>query len=435
MRRSILIAVPILLLTLALWHARPADVRAASSGQIIYAFRGGADGANPESDLTIDAAGNLYGTTMGGGAGCNGYGCGTVFELVRTTNGWTHQVLYRFAGTSVRSPDGANPMAGVVFDSSGNIYGTTSSGGISKCGVVFKLAPTSHGGWSESVLYSFGCGSAGMYPKADLVFDVQGNLYGMTPAGGTGTGFCGGSSNWYGGCGIAFRLSPNPDGSWTETTIYNFQGSPDAAIPIGALVPDGKEGFYGASEYGGAGPCGTGNRATDPPSGCGAVFDLTPTGAGWTESVIYSFFVGRGFARQPSSGLIVDGPSLLFGASSVGGNGIGTVFRLDDTGRGWNQSILHRFYGKPDGRSPVGRLVKDPQGVWYGVTAIGGTNHDGTLFALALTKAGWNERILFNSDNSTGEPLAGPIVDSQGHVYGTADGGSGNNGTIYEVIP
>ena len=429
MRRSVLGALPILLFALFVWLVNPVNARAAS-GKIIYTFQGGADGAYPYSDLAIDAAGNLYGTTSDGGVGCGGYGCGTVYELLRTNNGWKHRVLYSFAGSSARSFDGLDPEAGVVFDNSGNLYGTTVGGGRSGCGTLFRLAPNSHGAWSERVLYNFGCNSDGHNPKADLVFDNQGNLYGTTPAGGTGTGFCGGE---WSGCGIVFKLSPNPDGSWTETTIYNFQGAPDAAIPIGALVPDGKGGFYGESQYGGSGTCNPGQGPLDPPNGCGAVFELDPSAGGWTENVIFSFFLGRGFARAPAGGLIVARPNLLFGTSSVGGNGLGTLLQLNDMGKGWNQSILHRFY-EAEGRTPVGRLAEAPKDTWFGVTQGGGMNGSGTVFE--STQAGLKERILFNFDRTAGSPAAGPTVDSRGHVYGTTPGSSnGNNGTVYEVIP
>jgi len=436
MRRSVLGAILTLLFAVFVWP-KPLGAQQAR-GKVIYQFQGGADGSGPYSDLTIDAAGNLYGTTQEGGIACNGYsyGCGTVFELVRTKSGWQHQVLYRFGGTTAQSSDGQAPKAGLVFDASGNLYGTTSWGGKPGCGTVFKLAPNSRGGWSESILYSFGCfGSDGFSPDADLVFDNQGNLYGTTPVGGTGTGFCGGELWGAGGCGIAFRLSPNGDGSWTKTTIYNFQGAPDAAIPIGALVPDGKGGFYGASQYGGAGACGTGDGESSPPDGCSAVFELTPSAGGWTESVIYSFFRGRGFARNPSGGFIVDGSGRLFNASSDGGNGLGTIFQLDNTAKGWSQSVLYRFSGDPDGRAPVGRLAKGPQNTWFGVTKNGGASGYGTVCSLASTEAGWEERVLFSFD-SVSFPEAGPAVDSQGHIYGTTlDGGSQHGGTVYEVIP
>lgn len=427
MRRSVLGAIPIVLLTAFVCLIKPVDARAASSVQILYTFQGGTDGAYPYSDLTLDAAGNLYGTTAEGGQN----GCGTVFRLAPTKDGWKHLALYSFRGFL----DGCYPDAGLVFDGSGNLYGTTRNGGGSGnygCGTVFKLAIGPQGGVKESVLYSFSCtGGSGTYPEADLVFDNQGNLYGTTSAGGTGNAsFCG-----FAGCGTAFELSPGPDGSWTETTIHDFQGSPDAATPVGALVPDSKGGFYGASEYGGPGACSPLHSQFGPPAGCSAVFELTPSGEGWTETVIYGFFRGLGFARNPTGGFIVGGAGLLFGTSSNGGNDIGTFFQLEQTGTGWNQSILHRFYDTPDAAWPFGRLVTGPRGAWIGLTTLGGANGNGTIFALEQTNQGWKNRILYSFDSSIGYLKSGPAVDSQGHVYGTALENLDAYGEIYEVLP
>jgi uncharacterized repeat protein (TIGR03803 family) len=428
MRRSVLLTLGILLLATGVWLALPADVAAASSGKIIYSFAGGADGAYPESDLVMDAAGNLYGTTVQGGGSCD---CGTVFELIRTKDGWKHQVLYSFAGGS---NDGANPTTGLVFDSAGNLYGTTLHGGSTYgYGAVFKLAPNSHGGWSESILYSFGGYGGGMYPS-DLIFDAEGNLYG-TADGGMDTTVCGGPVEL--GCGIVFRLTRKPDGTWTETTIYSFAGAPDAAVPIGPIVLGADGSFYGASVYGGTGPCILGNLGISPPNGCGALYKLSPIGEGWSETVVYSFFRGRGFARNPSGGLHVEESGRILGTSTYGGDGDGAFFQIGEAKEGWEQSILYRFYGDPDGRNPVGRLAKGSQGNLFGATEGGGTKDCGTVFALEHTERGWKERILLNLDSYTAcLPQAGPIVDSQGHVYGTTFyGGGAKSGTVYEVIP
>jgi uncharacterized repeat protein (TIGR03803 family) len=432
MRRSVLWGATILFLAVV-WVrlALPPNVVAASSAKIIYSFAGGTDGANPESDLLMDAAGNLYGTTNQGGIGGCYEGCGTVYELSRTKGGWQLKVLYSFAGGS---SDGAGPMAGLTFDSAGNLYGATAFGGSPYgYGTVFKLAPDSHGGWSESILHSFAGYTDGMYPASDLVLDSQGNLYG-TADGGTDTPVCGGPAGE--GCGIVFRLTSNPDGTWTKTTIYNFAGAPDAAVPIGPLVLGADGSFYGASVYGGIGPCILGNLGFSPPDGCGALYKLTPSGGGWSEAVIYSFFRGRGFARNPSGGLVLERSGRLLGTSTYGGNGDGAFFQIEQTEKGWEQTILHRFYGDPDGRNPVGRLAIGPDGNLFGATISGGANGphgSGTVFELERTKRGWKERVLFN--NAVVFPSAGPIVDVQGHLYGAAGGGSAGVGVVYEVIP
>ena len=431
MRRIVLLTLGILLLAIGVRMASPSHAAAASSGKIIYSFAGGADGAYPESDLILDAAGNLYGTTSAGGtSGCYG-GCGTVFELARTKDGWKHQVLYSFAGGS---NDGAYPAAGLVFDSAGNLYGTTESGGSTYgYGTVFKLAPNSHGGWSESILYSFAGHGEGMYPS-DLVFDGEGNLYG-TAYGGMDTRVCGGPV--WSGCGIVFSLTPGAGGTWTETTIYDFAGAPDAAVPIGPLVLGTDGSFYGASVYGGTGPCILTDEGYSPPYGCGTLYKLTPSGGNWTETVIYSFFRGRGFARNPSGGLHLENSGRILGTSTYGGDGDGAFFQLDETKKGWEQTILYRFYGDPDGRNPVGRLATGPQGNLFGATVGGGANFGGgSVFELERTTRGWKERVLLSLSSSDGHPQAGPIVDSQGRVFGTTlYGGSAKSGTVYEVVP
>ena len=185
--------------------------------KIIYSFTGGSDGGTPLSDLTVDAAGNLYGTTQGGGTGS-----GTVFELERTKDGWKEEVLYNFG--SYQS-DGIAPHAGVIFDKAGNLYGTTSQGCTNHdWGTVFKLSPNAHGGWTETILYSFtNQNGDGYNPQTDLIFDAQGNLYGTTLFGGNHSQEpCVGYLRL--GCGVVFELRPHSGGSWTEATIYGGPG-------------------------------------------------------------------------------------------------------------------------------------------------------------------------------------------------------------------
>jgi uncharacterized repeat protein (TIGR03803 family) len=425
MRRSVMWRAGALFLALACVRlAFPPDV-AASSGKIIYSFAGGADGAYPYSDLIVDAAGNLYGTTKQGGT-VDG---GTVFELTRTKDGWKHQVLYSFLGGP---NDGAGPIAGLVFDSAGNLYGTTAGGGSSSSGTVFKLARNSHGDWTESILYSFtGSNGDGANPNTDLVLDSKGNLYGTTSGGGQYyKGEC------YSGCGIVFRLTPNSNGTWTETVIHVFAGTPDGGIPASAVALDADGNIYGTTAYGGTEQCWDYLF-----TGCGSLYKLTlDSGGGWTETLPYNFHRYQGTARNPSGGFLLEKAGRIFGTSTVGGDRNGAVFKLEQTKKGWEQIVLYRFYGNPDGENPIGRLAVGPNGKLYGATAGGGMNsyqYNGTVFELNQTQGGWRERVLLNANGFGYNPQAGPTVDSQGHVYGTfTDSSNGNSfGAVYEIVP
>jgi len=236
---------------------------------VLYTFQANPDGAEPDGGLIFDKAGNLYGTTLEGGVyGCPVYpGCGTVFELFPQSGGaWAETVLYSFQG----SPDGANPLADVIFDTAGNLYGTTALGGSAKCisnsegcGTVFELSPQSGGGWSEIVLHRFQAANPqdGKHPQAGLTFDALGNLYGTTADGGTGTN-CNGL-----GCGTVFRLSPNSNGHWTEK-LFSFNHG-DGFGPVAAATFDMAGNLYGTTAKGGS------DTAGCTPEGCGTVFEIT----------------------------------------------------------------------------------------------------------------------------------------------------------------
>lgn len=433
-RKSFWIAASCILTLAGLLPAFSSGASEASKEKVLYSFSGGSDGGQPLSDLTIDSAGNLYGTTSQGGTGtaCGSGGCGTVFELKRSQDGWKEQVLYSFAG----GKDGAFPAAGLTFDTSGNLYGTTASGGTGY-GTVFKLAPNSQGGWTERVIYSFDYGNGGAAPAADLVLDAHGNLYGTASQGGSGGNSCNAS-----GCGTVFELTPQPDGSWAETTIHIFeQNSSDGIVPSSGVILDSAGNVFGMTLYGGAGRCSGGVYGID---GCGSVYELTPNSGGWTETILYNFVQGCGFGIHPSGGLFFDKAGHLRGTSQAGGDGFGTVVQLYDSQKNSRQqSGLHLFYGNPDGMNPVGRLAVDATGKLFGVTSSGGANRTGIIFELRPSKDAWKETIL-HSFGGTGDgatPQAGLVLDSKGRLYGTTQyGGSGTAcnqgcGTVFEVIP
>lgn len=230
----------------------------------LYNFQGGNDGEYPNAGLILDNAGNLYGTTLSGGTGVPSdcgleQQCGTVFELSPNGASWTETVLYSFQGGTA---DGAEPV-GLIFDTNGNLYGVTSYGGTENDGTVYELIPHSGGGWTDKILYSFDGKADGSSPASGLTFDAAGNLYGSA----TGGGSC---------CGAIFELSPSVSGSWTETTLHQFSGNPpDAASPNGGLLFDSAGNLWGSTLWGNYyQPCGPYE------GGCGTVFELSPNGGG-----------------------------------------------------------------------------------------------------------------------------------------------------------
>jgi uncharacterized repeat protein (TIGR03803 family) len=275
---------------------------------IIYQFTGSSDGATPEAGLILDGSGNLYGTTTAGGyfgGDCYGTGCGTVFELTPNSGGvWTETVLYSFTGGG----EGGAPSTGLTLDASGNLYGTA-GGGAYRSGLVFELSP-SNGGWTEQVLYSFGQGSDGTNPSANLTLDKAGNIYGTTFFGG-GQGTCDidGSNKF---CGTVFELTPNSGGTWTESLLYRFTGGSDGAEPRTQLVFDDSGNLYGATEYGGNPKC-----QTEIGVGCGTVFELTNLGGNWTERVLHGFDGNDG--QFPIGDVAFDNKGNVYGTTGGGG--------------------------------------------------------------------------------------------------------------------
>jgi uncharacterized repeat protein (TIGR03803 family) len=266
---------------------------------VLYRFTDGkdGDGAVPVASLIFDTAGNLYGTTSGGGT----HQQGTVFKLAPNPDGsWTESVLYRFTGG--KDGDGSVPVASLIFDTAGNLYGTTSGGGTNQQGTVFQLMPNLDGSWTENVLYRFTGGKDGGYPYAGLIFDQAGNLYGTTLGGGRN------------GRGVVFKLTPNPDGSWTESTLHGFPGY--GGSPYAGLIFDQAGNLYGTAFYS--------NYAYDD----GMVFKLTPNPDGsWEYSILREFRSHSG--ANPHAGLTFDQAGNLYGTTPNGSPyGYGVVFKL-----------------------------------------------------------------------------------------------------------
>jgi len=317
--------------------------------KLLHSFYGhGGDGAVPFGGLVADGTGNLFGVTMYGGDfnSCTNVGCGVVFELLRGTGGtWTEKVLHTFD-----DQDGAFPNGPLVFDGSGNLYGTTVIGGTYGKGVAFELVP-SNGTWTLKVLHNFNPNSNdGSEPVSALIFDKAGNLYGATQFGGVYD------------YGTVFELTPN-NGTWTENLLYDFgKDAPDAASPYTNLVFDGAGNLYGAAggiwEY------------------FGVIFELLPANGQWVKKVLYrTEKAGPGDVTLDSSGN-------LYSASGCECEFQSMVFELTPGDGKWTKRVLHRFTRPRDGYDPSGPVVFDSSGNLYGLTYYGGATGNGTVFQI-----------------------------------------------------
>ena len=337
--------------------------------KLIYSFSGSYAGSSVGlSALISDPFGNFYGTTVYSAAGY-----GTVFELSPSSSGtWTATTLYSFTGAG----DGASPQAGLVFDSSGNLYGTTHDGGSKNLGTIFELSRQSNGQWKKTVRYNFvGAPFDGEFPAASLIMDQAGNFYGTTTAGGSSTN-CGSS-----GCGTVFEFSPSAK---SEKVLYSFQGlANDGSDPSTSLIFDDAGNLFGTTFEGGIAHC----HSNNAPS-CGVVFELSPTGnSAWKETVVHRFANSTTDGGNPTSSLILDAAGNFYGTTAVGGtSGHGTVFKLAPATGNWTYSVAYNFQNTPDGSYPAGNLWLDPSGTLYGVTGLGGqafsyfTNGYGTVY-------------------------------------------------------
>ncbi len=344
---------------------------------VLHTFTGGADGGVPEGGVILDSAGNLYGTAYFGGdekpevchaVGNHAAGCGVVYELTPTAHGpWQETVLHTFTG----APDGQNPWDQLTFDSSGNLYGTTQSGGdvgcypLYACGVVFELSPSPGGSWTESILYAFPSLSAGFNVLGGVTFDSQRNLYGVTYQGGDTSVSCFGYQN--GGCGVVYQLSPNPSGPWTETVLHAFTGGSDGSIPLFGVILDSSGNVYGATIFGGDTTSELCTFQQPGYPGCGVVFELAQ--GTWEETVLYTF-TGSGDGWWPLSPVVFDSSGNLYGETwGGGGHNDGIIFKLTPDGQGsWTESKPYVFPGGAGGSGPQSNLLFGPFGTIYGMT-------------------------------------------------------------------
>lgn len=409
--------------------AAPAGLRAQDT--IVYNFQGPyavpVDGAYPNGGLVADTTGNLYGTTAGGGnlgAGCPDTGCGVIYKLTPTSGGfpYTETVLYYFTGcggSSCSSPgDGATPQDTMIFDKFGNLYGTTSQGGIgcnanTGCGTVFVYCQSTSGPYcgsvtppAELVLAVMSPSSSnGRHPYGQLVMDTYGNLYG-TNIGGVYNSNC--AVYGYPGCGSVFVVCApgvtNPSDpipcttgltSPTYNEIYQFAGIPDGSNPFGGLAIDAKGILYGTTASGGkantgAEPCARYIEASVEP-GCGIVFRLAPSGTAiWNEAVLYSFLGYPKDGSYPMDTLIMDPKGDLYGTTDLGPLGGGTVFELKGTS--YAEKILFKFTNRWDGGTAYAGVTFDNSyKTLYGATYSGGGGNNGAVFELDLSGTTWKE--------------------------------------------
>jgi uncharacterized repeat protein (TIGR03803 family) len=316
--------------------------------KVLHGFGGDGDGIEPSAGLIFDADGNLYSTTLNGGA----YGGGTVFELTPRPDGsWKERVLHSFGAHNGKG--GICPYAGLVLDAAGNLYGTTSMGGDGG-GTVFELTPTAGGLWTEKVLVNFNEGN-GSYPVAGLIFDTAGNLYGTT--------FVGGGFGW----GTVFELKRTARG-WAEAVLHSFNtNGKDGYNPYATLILDDAGNLYGTTSAGGV-------------AGGGTVFELMPKAGGrWTEVILHSFLNNPRDGFDPITSLIFDSAGNLYGTTREGGDSdcdCGAVFELTPRAAGsWKEKVLYRFQGKGRGGiGPYAGLILDGADDLYGTTQNGGDN-------------------------------------------------------------
>jgi uncharacterized repeat protein (TIGR03803 family) len=378
---------------------------AASKEKVLYSFTGGNDGGQPVAKLIFDKSGNLYGTTANGGA----HNAGAVFKLAPSNGGWKETVLHSFTG----GIDGAYPLADLIFDNAGKLYGTAAQGGADGFGVIFELAPNSGGGWTEVVLHSFtGPGSDGAVPVAGLIFDDKGNLYGTTESGG-GNSF-----------GAAFEVE-HSRGGWSESELFQFYSY--GLYPLAGLLIDKAGNLYGAAAVGGAG-------------GHGTVYQATLTNGSWVQTELYGF-TGGSDGNFPGYGrLVFDKAGNLYGTTEQGGvNDMGTVFELASKNGGWTETVLYNFTGDGDGAYPLSGLAFDLTGHLYGTTHQGGLGGYGTVFKLTpKSGGGWTERVFhsFTGRRDGAYPIADVVLDNKGRLYGTTPyGGRNNAGVVFVVEP
>ena len=379
----------------------------AQTYNVIYNFTGDLGGATPYAGPTLDAFGNLYGSTNLGGAD----GSGSVYRLTFNGTSWVYTTLYSFLGT----PDGAGPAFGsLAIGPDNRLYGTTEGGGV--FGTVWSAQPAATTcpavscSWKDTVLHRFGNGLDGSQPIGGVVLDADGTVYGTNNLGGTS------------GNGAVFKVTRSGL-IWNETLIYSFVGGTDAVNPVAGVSLDASGDVFGTTSFGGA-------------NGVGAVYQLVHSQEGYRESVIYNF-QGADDGQIAVGGVILDQAGNLYGTTFDGGvNGGGTVYELSPSRQGWTFTVLYSFTGGYGG--PYNNLTWDANGNLYGATNGDGAFGLGSVFKLTPGSNGWTLTDLhdFAGGNDGASPYGAVAVDAHGNVFGTgAVGGTDNQGVAWEITP
>lgn len=384
----------------------------AQTYKVLHNF-GGQDGSTSFASLTMDRAGDLYGTTYFGGSANQG----VVFKLAHKGDGFVFNTLHSFG-----NGEGNGPYGKVTIGPDRGLYGTTQLGASEEgcgglgCGTVFNLRPpptvcmTASCDWSSSLVYQFPAdGNSGARPISAPVFE-HGNMLGATPG---DAGVC---------CGNVYELKSS-NGGWIQSVLYSFTGGLDGNYPTGELIRDQAGNVYGVTYMGGA-------------NDDGVVYQMVHLGGEWTENVLHNFDAASDGAN-PTGGLIFDKSGNLYGTTTNdGSDGFGTVFMLSPAGGAWTSTVLHRFSQWEEPRSS---LAMDADGNLYGTADRGGKDRGGTIFKLTPGGGGWTYTVLKEFVDPCDKgcfPRGGVILDANGNLYGTTSGGGKyGQGVVWEITP
>lgn len=389
---------------------------------VVHKFNGGHDGAVPYGGVVLDAGGNLYGMTWQGGSDNDG----ALYQIKGAGSGSVAYTLHSFTA----GRDGSVPHGGGLFSRGGALYGFTTAGGslgcsvhgYYGCGVVFSARPPQTVcraipcPWNISTLYEFRGSGDGNNPYfGEVAFDPAGNVYGTSM-----------NDGQYGG-GTVWKLS-HANGTWTETILHNFGNGQDGSTPMHGVIIDSAGNLYGTTYQGGT-------------VGNGTVFELSPSGGSWTETILANI-EGTALGGYPEAGLVMDAAGNLYGATSIGGVGDGSVFELSRSGGSWQLTVLYSF---PPAyiEGVVGNMVFDSHGNLYGTTESGGADEWGMIFKLSPNGGSWtftdvHDFFAIDGANPTGDL----VIDSTDNIYGTTTGGGlyancpgGGCGVVWKLTP